>query len=512
MVALAMALLPVPAGAKKGPGFLTSADPYLTLTGPGSVKAIITVGDEVGDFFFEGIPDGIGATDGPGRNTVDVYVAHEQSTVAFPPLPFGFGPGAPPQQDFQDASVSKLTLDGDTGAVLHAEVAIPASAGFLRFCSAFMADKEHGFSKPTFFANEESNDIIDVPAGAVYGPDPGLGGQRQAGYVVALDTRNGQFRAIQGMGRHNHENTIVVPGGWKKTMAVLSTDDTFSGPSAQLYLYLAKNDREVWRDQGDLWAFRVTHDNGTPVDPGDAFNEANDYLDLAPGDEFRGEFIRVPDDVADGTTGIAPQDALEDWSNDNNVFQFIRLEDIATDKHNPRVVYIADTGRSRVVPDAATGRLVRGPSGTDGMADNGAMFKMVFNEDDPRIVDSLTVLAQGDDDEKGAFIPFRAPDNIDTSANSLMVQEDADDAQIWRYDLSSGVWSVVATVNDPDGESSGILDVSKWFGAGYWLLDVQAHGFRQAEEAVPNPVDPEGPDLIIKREDGQLLLMHIPGS
>ena len=48
---------------------------------------------------------------------------------------------------------------------------------------------------------------------------------------------------------------------------------------------------------------------------------------------------------------MAPQDALEQWSNENNVFQFIRLEDIAYNRDNPRVVYVADTGSTRIVPD-----------------------------------------------------------------------------------------------------------------------------------------------------------------
>ena len=198
--------------------------------------------------------------------------------------------------------------------------------------------------------NEESDDIIDVPAGAPYSADPGLNGQRQAGYAVALDTRNGQYRQIAGLGRYNHENTVVVPGGWKNTMALLSTDDTFDGPSAQLYLYLARNDRDVWKDRGDLWAFRVTSKNGTGVDPTNSPNGANDYLDLQPGDDMTGRVhpgARRHRRRHDGRRTTA---ALEDWSNANNVFQFIRLEDVATDVHNPRVVYIADTGRSRVVP------------------------------------------------------------------------------------------------------------------------------------------------------------------
>lgn len=101
-------------------------------------------------------------------------------------------------------------------------------------------------------------------------------------------------------------------------------------------------------------------------------------------------------------------------------------------------------------------------------------------------------------------MPIVSPDNLDTSANSLMVQEDADEAKIWRHDFGTGTWSVAATVNDPDGESSGIVDASEWFGDGSWLLTVQAHGTNVAQEQVG--------DVLRKREDGQLILMQITGS
>jgi hypothetical protein len=492
-----MLLTSVPAASAADAPYLTSEAPLIALEAgvSGSVLAIINSGETLGDFTFEGIPDGVGIR--PGRTypeTVEVYISHEQSTVPFRA-----------SADFQDASVSVLTLstaDDTRGAVLAAEVAIPASAGFLRFCSAFMAGPAEGFSDYTYLANEESNDIIDVPAGAPYGPDPALGDQRQAGYVVALNTETGQYQQIESMGRLNHENTIALPG--YSRVALLTTDDTFSGPSAQLYLYLAGNEDQLWRDQGSLWAFRVTGTDSGDVKAQDPFNGANDYLDLEPGEVFSGEFIRVPQQVARGDTELAPQDALEQWSNENNVFQFIRLEDLAYDVDNPNVVFIADTGRSRVVPDPDTGRLVRGPGGTVGHADNGSMFVMEFDEDNPRKVNAFYVLAQGDDPSGDAFVPFTAPDNVGTSANSLMVQEDADDAKIWRMDLSSGDWSHVATVLDPDGESSGIADASAWYGPGSWLLTVQAHGTNESEEQVG--------DVLFKREDGQLLLITIDGS
>ena len=57
------------------------------------------------------------------------------------------------------------------------------------------------------------------------------------------------------MGRHNHENSVAVPGYGNPV--VLSGDDSFVNIPAQsqLYCYIAKNSKEVWKDQGDLWAF-----------------------------------------------------------------------------------------------------------------------------------------------------------------------------------------------------------------------------------------------------------------
>ncbi len=486
-------------------GFLTPEEPFITLADGlprgAKVKAIISSGDELGDFLFEGLPDGIGIKPGADRHTIDVFVAHEQTTVPF------FG-----TRDFQDASVSRLTLNTkggpDQGEVLYAGVALPPEAGFLRFCSASMAGPEEGLSTYTFFTGEESNDVgLAVPDEAPYGPDPFPGnGTRQAGYAVALNTDTGDFTQINGMGRLNHENTIVVPGGWEG-FTLLTTDDTFNAPSAQLYLYRAPTEEAIMGDGGNLYAFRVTGANGVDVDPADPFNEANDYLDLGVDDEFSGEFILVPENVADGTTSSElPQDVLENWSNNNNVFQAIRLEDLAYDKNNPRVVYVADTGQTRIIPDEATGRMQRGPGGTEGMADNGRIFKFIFNENNPLVVDSVTVLADGDAEGSGVYVPFIHPDNIDTSKKSLMVQEDNDNARVWQHRFNQGWWRVVATVNDPDGESSGIVDASNWFEQGVWLLDVQGHGtyIDTDTESVPG--------VTLKRESGQLLMMKIPGS
>ena len=217
VVALTMALLPAPAGAKPTEGFLTGDAPFISLSVPGKVKAIISSGDEIGDFLFEGIPDGIGIRPGPTKHTVEVYVVHENTTVPF------FG-----SRDFEDASISKLiisTKGGPTqGAILHAEVALPSSEGLLRFCSASMATPAEGFDTHVFFTGEETNDIVD---------------EVQHGFAVALNTETGAFTTVPGMGRLNHENTVAIPG--YDGIVTLTTDDTFSAPSSQLYMYIAED-------------------------------------------------------------------------------------------------------------------------------------------------------------------------------------------------------------------------------------------------------------------------------
>jgi hypothetical protein len=519
------------------------AVPYVQLTasvasGGGRVVPLINSGQTYDGVTFEGIPDGLGVVPvGQGNRYVDLYVAFEQSHVPFS----GFA-------DFEDSSVQRARLDLKTMELTKLDEVLPPSAGFIRFCSAFMAGPAEGFDDYTFFVNEESNDIIDVPPGATYGSDPSVAPYRQAGYSVYLNTKTGEYSQIAGMGRHNHENMVIVPGGWDGIVA-LSGDDTFDAPSSQLYLSLADDAASFTADEGDLYAFQVTSVNGvTLTDPYDAFNGANDYHEIDLGDTFGGRFIPVPPAVARGTTGVAPQRALEEWSNANNVFQFIRVEDLAYDPDDPTVVYFTDTGERRALPDdvwvtlddrdgsvdrSATGRLHRGlsrvpsdpaqaevyPADPAGPHANGRIFRMALNPDNPLVVDALTVVHDADTTLADGAQRMRNPDNLDVGHRSIMVQEDASNAKIWRYSLSSGQWSHVGTVTHPtapsSGESSGIIDMSRWLGAGWWALDVQSHvnlpGVSD-EKTYTVPITGAQMTYRERREDGQLLLMYVPGS
>ncbi|HEX2291828.1 MAG TPA: hypothetical protein VHH55_00850 [Gaiellaceae bacterium] len=525
VLALAIAIVAVPAAAHKGKGkphhagFKTSQASMLDPAVPGAkATPLITVGETLPgtNYKFESIPDGIALWKGHGWK-VHAYVNHETSTVPFP-----FTPGTPPAMgtgfnDFTNALLSKLTLSRHGGGILSGKYVIPSEANYQRFCSNFIASKKHGFERPLLFTNEEATDFVNRTGTAW----PGTPGE-QAGVVVAYDLKTKQYRSVYGMGRHNHENSVALEKyGYP---VVLSGDDTFSAPASQMYMYLADDADAVWNDQGTLWAFRSSN----PA--------INDYGDLTGSMSVAGEFIRVPTDIAKGD-----QTALENWSNANNVFQFIRVEDIAYDRKHKNVVYFADTGEPRALPDPVTGRLRRGPSGTMGPWPNGRMFKMVLDRKDPKIVKSLSILIDGDARGAagaGALDLIHQPDNVETTRNLLLFQEDPGShnqyplgtgttARIWAYDLKKGgAPYVVARVNqsadegptDVDAstskalaggwESSGIVDASKFFGKGAFLVDVQAGSLVIQEE-----VRTEGNNrLTYQREGGQLLLFRLPAK
>jgi hypothetical protein len=240
-----VALLSAPVLAQ---GILTSESPFIDLD-PGaptgsSVLAIINSGESIGGFTFLGLPDGTGLAPVGDKGTIDVFVVHEETTVPF------FD-----SANFQDSSISRLTLSTASGGVLAASVALPPEAGFLRFCSAFLASPAEGYSFCTLFTGEESNDIVNVTAEAPYGEDPAIAPMRQAGYAVALDVHTGNFSQIARMGRFNHENTITVPGGWKgftmlsTTPTIISTCNraTTGGVSSFGYRRILPAAKPMWR-------------------------------------------------------------------------------------------------------------------------------------------------------------------------------------------------------------------------------------------------------------------------
>jgi hypothetical protein len=514
------------AGDGKKAGFHTSVPKMLQGQSGATTQAIISVGDTVNGHTFDSIPDGISISKVNGKGSFDILINHELSPVPFPAT----------RQDYSNALVAKLRLHQKSAGVLRGSYAIPSSPGYQRFCSNFIVGPEHGFARSLLFTNEEARDIVLRQQDSWHQPGVTLAepGAEQAGVVVAYDVKSGAYKSIYGMGRHNHENSVGVPGyGFP---VVLSGDDTFDAPASQLYLYKAANGNAVWNDQGALYAFK----SDNPA--------INDYGDVTTGMTVTGHFIEVPRMIATGKrpdgkdvtsadfpgypapTGAipnGPQWVLEHWSNLNNVFQFIRIEDTAYDRTNPRVMYMADTGEPRAIPNPATGRLMRGPSGTQGPYMNGRLFKLELGPD-PLTGAKLSIMPNANFDALGYNNAgaVHQPDNVETTTKSVFIQEDpgshnaqptfpgATNARVWRYDIATGALTVVAevdqsmspVVNKGTWESSGIVDASSVLGPGAFLVDVQAH---QWDTPVPGGNDPPA---VQQREHGQLLVLRVPGE
>jgi hypothetical protein len=545
VLAMGLAVFVAASAATGGsPGFKTSQGPMIDPVAAGaSYEPIITVGDTVDEYMFESIPDGISlATNGKG--TVDLYVNHETSTVPFPyngATGVGFN-------DFTNSLVSKLRLHQKSGGVLSGRYAIQSSANYQRFCSNFLATEEQGFDRPMLLTNEEGIDWVNR-TGAAWPAVVGADEARQIGAAVAIDEKSGEVRPIWGMGRHNHENSVAIPGYGKPV--VLSGDDSFvSNPAqSQLYSYIADDSDAVWNDEGELWAF-VSDAPGV-----------DDYYDFPIGSALSvtGRFVKVPKDIAtghapdgselmavdkgyplppnDGTwqrgpDGIGldgPQWVLEHWGDTQAkpVFQFTRVEDVAYDRRPgmQNVVYVVDSGRGAT-----------SAGGNAFTSSNGRVWKLVLDPSDPTKVLSFSILIEGDDAPVKAVDEIHQPDNIESTEKSLLITEDpgssqqfpfgstdpaATTARIWQHDLATGTKRVAAKVNqsadegptDEDAapvgnlgawESSGIVDASSVFGPGAFLVDVQA-GTLVIDEEVRGT-------LTYQRDGGQLGLLRIPGA
>jgi hypothetical protein len=549
-------------------GFKTAQPSMLTPVKQGvAISPLLTVGDVLrSGYRFESIPDGISVRT-RGRGRVDLFVNHETSKVPFP-----YNTAAPTaangENDFDNAQVSRLILNQHSAGVLGGSFVIPSSFGYQRFCSNYLATAREGFSREILFTNEESPDYVFRQEDS-WPPPIGSPAEEEAGLVVALDVRNGKHKPIYGMGRHNHENNVAIPGYGKPV--VFSGDDTFtSGPltgvfpagavpaQSQLYSYNASSTKALLADKGDLWAF-VSDTPGV-----------KNYYDVLPnsGQTVSGHFIKVPKDIATGRNpdgselkaadkgyplppangswqtdlrsatpvGIdGPQWVLEYWSDINNVFQFVRVEDIAYDKRPGmgNVVYIVDSGRGRTAAQSQDTPNFK--------STNGRVWMMVLDRRDPTKVTSLTVFVEGDDNPVQTPSEIHQPDNLETTRSGLLVTEDpgssqqypfgstdpnATTARLWQVPFS-GTPEVVAKVDqsadggptDVDGrppgnlgawESSGIVDASRAFGRGAYLIDVQAHTL-WVERAPGDDNNGDGqPDFTYKREGGQLALLRIP--
>ena len=272
-----------------GGGTKTSQPAMLTAVGAGiTVTPLITVGETAGDdgYVFESVPDGI-ARQGPQQR--DRRRLRQPRDLARPVPVHAIGADRAqlperlrqrPGQQTGAAPEERRGAERRDGH--HQRRQLPA------LLLELSRDGREGFDREILFTNEESVDWVNR-SGNAWPAVIGADAARQSGVVVAYDVKSGTNRPIWGMGRHNHENSVPIPGF--DDLVLLSGDDTFTNnPSqSQLYSYIAPDADAVWNDQGALWAFQT---NGAK----------QKYEDFVPGDatSVTGQFIQVPRLIATG--------------------------------------------------------------------------------------------------------------------------------------------------------------------------------------------------------------------
>ena len=467
------------------------------VTGGYETKRLLSVGDRVPEttnpaleYQMVGIPDGLGAHANPDGTTT-VYMNHELTgpTQSEPNV------GRPLNRG---AFVSKVELDDD-GDVLSAERAYDwvfnentfvgpaaevgnATRAFSRFCSGSIAGPPDGFDRWIYFTNEEEG----TPAATFDG---------KGGLAAAIVDNN--LYTLPKLGRFAWENTLVQPNQGGRTVIMGMEDGPFdltpANENSQLYMYVGKKDHRA----GASVLRRNGLDNGElyVLVPGDPANESEA--------SFQTGTIAIGWKLIPNA-GELTEPELEAASDAAGAFRFARPEDGAFNKRNKNQYFFVTTGGAAGAN--SLGRLYSLDLHPGNVTQDGTL-KVVYNADN--------VIAAGGD------IAI-SPDNVDVSADYLMINEDGTaesrvvmgakgrDGSIWRFDIDSGGVDASSALRivelDPPGrdgvavgtgiwETSGIIDASSLFGGDTWLFDVQAH----APTAAPRPNTVE---------DGQLLLLR----
>jgi hypothetical protein len=409
------------------------------------VQPILTTGDIIGT--GPGAYQMSGVPDGIGwyesaPGVIEVFFNHELHAAYDP----------------SGARVSHVTLDA-SGAVTAAEYVVDGTERYEWFCSSTL---EMIDDTPWYFAGEESK----------HSPRNGMS--------IAIDASTDAVHETPWFGHFGHENIVPVEGLSSAFFGL--SEDGFSEYS-QYFAYIANSFGGAI--DGAAGSLRVWVPNRRVADGNPSDN------DLAKGETMLGRFERIPH-AAD----LLPLQ-LEKLVQSMGAFDFNRIEDQIDDPNESGMIYFSETGRANQE------------------VTHGRVYRLEVDPADPSNA-ALSVLldaAAGDD--------IFSPDNLGISDLALVIQEDRN----WKksgynrvlvYDLASGSLTPIARTDpnqkiiDERGpgawESSGVVDASGIFGAGWWLLDVQAH-----YTTMHVPDQSLEPDTA-KGEGGQLMLLFIPGT
>ncbi len=471
-------------------GFLTAQPAQAEALLPQArVTPIITSGDIIPGttVAWAPTPDGLGAYLANG--SLFVFANHELNASGVTST--NGGPA------IKYARVSKLQLDPLTLRVLGGSYVEDGSSKLERLCSATFADGFVGFPTGYFFTGEET---IGTANGSV---------------VMAIDTQ-GNKTFLPHLGALAHENQIAVPGFNGKVVGI-GLDD--NAGASELYMYVAANEADFISGNGKLYVFRTDETTAT----GTRLHSGN----MRDGQVVSGSFAEITDPADLGAAPATRAARLQSKADAVGAMPFVRIEDGDYDKNSlsTPAIYFVDTGSPSVTGRAAVN------ANCFGVCDlAGSLYRMEFDANNPTQNVKLILVERS----KGAAAGWASPDNIATSHNSIMLQEDpaysgfdgsrapaiwniklAEDgrkAHVTRKVAQATQESLIPGANgkcvDAQGlcwETSGIINAERWLGEGSWLFVVQAH-------TLPFSVKAGETTFNYRNESGQLLYLRLPGS
>ncbi|PSB56132.1 alkaline phosphatase PhoX [Chamaesiphon polymorphus] len=492
-----------------------------------TVDPLVTIGDKVGNYAPPGILDGIGAY-ALNDTTVRVLVNSELSNTVGYRYTLKNGtqlPGARvsyfdvDKRTFQvtNAGLAYDTIINRAGEVVDATTDLEFGA-INRFCSGILVEANQfgtgkGLVDRIYFAGEETN----------------------GGSQFALDTKTNTLHAVPWFGRAAWENVTEIDTGTTNKVAFIVGDDRSNAP---LILYVgdknAKGDGS-FLDRNGLAKGKLF------VWVADDANSATDAIERSPsefkgsGASTNGKFVEIAyyDPTKANTAGYdalgfvtqAKQDELAEAA---KAFKFSRPEDVATNPVDGTQVVLASTGNSASADIWGTTYKI----------------DVDFNNITAgNITAKIDILYDGNDAGKQAA-GLRSPDNLDWADDGkIYINEDRSistfgsiEASIFSIDPSAAnpanTLTRIAQIDRsavPAGqtdtaptdignwETSGILDVSKLFGAKpgeLFVVDVQAHSVRGGSIISATNVDGNNDGTKTDAENlvegGQLSLLIAP--
>ena len=450
-------------GSRTVTGPSSSQSPFLIPTASGvSTESLITVGDSAANGYrLVGIPDGLGAFDN-GDGTITLVVNHE----------LGATKGVVRAHGSKGAFVSKWIIRKSDHKVLSGSDLI----------QRIMFRNPDGTYASGTTAIDRLCSADLPPVSAFYNAKTGKGyngrlfmnGEEAATGRAFAHEMNGTSWDLPDLGRFSWENSLANPSTGDKTV-VIGTDDSTPG---QVYVYVGAKKRtgnaveKAGLAGGELYGITT---------PG-----FTDEYDPATGNGVPGFNPTAFTLSGLGNVGGLDPAGLQALSESKGVTEWWRPEDGAWDARNPNVFYFNTTAKF------------------DGTS---RLWKLAFRDvRHPELGGKVTRLLDGTEGQ-------HMLDNMAAANNGrqLILNEDPGNnaylASVYSYNLRSDRLTKVAE-HDPsrfsegggqfltiDEESSGTIDVSRFFGRGTYLITTQVH------QALADP------ELV---ENGQLQILRVP--